>query len=218
MDRPKQLDVVDAPLCLHARLCHDLDGLDRELPSCGFSREHHCVRAIQDCIGHVCHLSPCGPRVFHHRLQHLSRSHHRLACHVALCDHHLLCEEDFLWGDLHTQVPSCHHDAIRLRQDVIEVQQTLNVLNLRDDPHVPTPRSEKVPNLLDVLSRLNEGGGNKRDTVGNAEVQNVVLVLLSNHRKIHFHSRQVTVLSFSQFCRVHHLCDHVVLSTLQNFA
>ncbi len=56
-----------------------MDHLNWIIAFCGFTREHHTVRAIQHCIGNIAGLGSGRPRVERHGLQHLCCTDHRLA-------------------------------------------------------------------------------------------------------------------------------------------
>ena len=51
----------------------------------------------------------------------------RLASLAALDDHILLLAENLLGRDLHTEVASRHHDAVRLLEDLVELVQALEI-------------------------------------------------------------------------------------------
>jgi hypothetical protein len=95
--------VVERGLGLAADLGHDLDRLDGEPARSGLAREHDAVGAVEHGVCDVGRLGARRPRVLDHRLEHLRRRDDRLARVVALLDHHLLCEEDLLGRNLHTQ-------------------------------------------------------------------------------------------------------------------
>ena len=52
---------------------------------------------------------------------------------VALGNHGLLCQEDFFRGNLNAKISTSNHDTIRSCDDLVQVVDTLVVLNLRDD-------------------------------------------------------------------------------------
>ena len=64
------------------RPCHDpLHRLHSPywIPAGGsLPREHHGIRAIEHGIRHIGGLSPCGPGIADHRIQHLRGRDHRL--------------------------------------------------------------------------------------------------------------------------------------------
>ena len=89
---------------------------------------------------------------------------------VALLDHHLLSQEDFLCGDLHTKIPTSNHDGIRCLQDVIKVLDSLLVLYFADDLNLPALWSQ---NLQDHIAHRQRAGqwGNVLDIAVNCALQ-----------------------------------------------
>eukprot|EP00964_Phaeocystis_antarctica_P006359 scaffold3454_cov68-Phaeocystis_antarctica.AAC.1 len=173
--------VGDGGLGLLADGAHHGDRLEGVVALGGLPREHHAVGAVEHGVGHVAHLGARGARVEGHRLEHLRRTDDRLARAVALCDHHLLRDEDLLRGDLDAEVAARHHDAVRLLEDGVEVAHALVVLDLGDDLDAlargGVGRHQARAHLLHVARLADERGEDHVDALLHAELQ-VGLVLL----------------------------------------
>mmetsp|Transcript_24217 Transcript_24217/g.51904 ORF Transcript_24217/g.51904 Transcript_24217/m.51904 type:complete len:241 (-) Transcript_24217:738-1460(-) len=115
---------------------HDLHGV---LPLGRLPAEHDAVGPIVYCVRDVGHLSPRRSGVLCHRLEHLRRDDHRLPGRVALRYHLLLRVRHLLDRDLHSQVPSCHHDPVAFFQYRVEVVQPRHTLDLAYDQGEGTP-------------------------------------------------------------------------------
>ena len=116
-----------------------------------------------------------------------------LASLVALGDHHLLRKEDLTRGDLNTEVTTRNHDTVGLGQDLVEVGNTLLVLNLDDDLDVGTLRAKNVTDVTDILGATNEGGEDHVDTVLDTEPE-VSLVLLGEGGEVNISLGKVDTL------------------------
>mmetsp|Transcript_69386 Transcript_69386/g.167831 ORF Transcript_69386/g.167831 Transcript_69386/m.167831 type:complete len:516 (+) Transcript_69386:274-1821(+) len=205
---------VDSRLGLEAHARHHLHRLLGVLALGGLSREHHAVGAVEHGVGHVAHLGAGGARVGRHRLEHLRRADDRLAREVALCDHRLLREEDLLRRDLDAEVAARHHDAVRLRQDRVEVAHALVVLDLRDDPdllaHNRVCCDEAGAHVLHVARLTDERGEDHIDSLRHAELQ-VGLVLLRERGKVDVDVGQVAPLARAELDRVDNLAGELAL-------
>mmetsp|Transcript_510 Transcript_510/g.1397 ORF Transcript_510/g.1397 Transcript_510/m.1397 type:complete len:512 (+) Transcript_510:699-2234(+) len=184
---------------------HGGDRVDGEVAVGGFATQHHAVSAVQDGVGHVRHFGACRARVLDHALQHLSRRHHHLACQVALGDHHLLRKRHLLRRDLHAQVTTRHHDAVRERQDLVKVAQALGVLDLADDADVlAAVLIEDLANEAHIPRALHEAGRYVVHLMLAGKVDEVVDVLVGQDGQVHLHTRQVAVLALAQLGGVVH--------------
>jgi len=125
-----------------------------------------------------------------HRFEHLSSADDGLSGEVALGDHHLLGHEDLRGRDFDTEISTSDHDTIGFTKDLVEVGNTLKVLNLDDDFDVLSSFSQVSTNVLDVLSTTDERGEDHVDTVLDTESE-IVLVLLRDGREIDVGSGKV---------------------------
>ena len=98
--------------------------------------EHHCIRSIVNGICHVRHFRTGRARIADHGIKHLGCRDDGLEVRVALLDHHLLQVGNLLGRDLHAQVSSGHHDAVRRTDDLIDVMDPFRILNLRYDRRI----------------------------------------------------------------------------------
>mmetsp|Transcript_6005 Transcript_6005/g.12265 ORF Transcript_6005/g.12265 Transcript_6005/m.12265 type:complete len:397 (-) Transcript_6005:253-1443(-) len=193
-----------------ADFAHDGHRLHR-VPACrGFAREHDTVTAVQHGVCHVAGLRASGPWRAAHGLQHLRRSDHRLTHTIAMGDHHLLCHKDILRRDLHAQIATCHHDAVAGLGNGREVLHASLVLNLGDDLDAAAAQAQRLAYELHVIRGLHEGRSNKVHAMDNAEVHEVILVLLLQDREVHLDTRQIAILALTKKAIVHDFCHDVV--------
>ena len=92
--------------------------------------EHDAVHAVEESVRHVGGFGSRWSGGFDHGLEHLSGCDHRFAREVALVDHHLLSQEDLLYGYLHPKIAASDHERVRFAQDLVKVQHSFLVLNL----------------------------------------------------------------------------------------
>jgi len=189
----KSTDVWDGNFSQETCLVHHGDGLNGIVTLCGLARQHDTIGAVEDSVANVAHFSACRAWIVRHGLEHLCRANDGLASDVALCDHHLLCDEDLAGGDLDTEVTTSHHDAVSFPQNLIEVVHTLLVFDLGNDLDVLALLPEDLANGSDVAAAADEGGEDHVDTVLNTKSQ-VGLVLLRQRRKINVRLGQVNTL------------------------
>jgi len=116
-------------------------------------------------------------------LQHLCRTNDGFPGHVALGDDHLLGQEDLTCWNLNAQITSRHHHAVRLRQDLVKVLQTLFVLNLDNDLDVGPLWPEALPDINHVLSTTDEGSEYHIDAVLHTKLE-ISLVFFRESGKI----------------------------------
>mmetsp|Transcript_30200 Transcript_30200/g.95293 ORF Transcript_30200/g.95293 Transcript_30200/m.95293 type:complete len:229 (+) Transcript_30200:614-1300(+) len=192
------------------------DSLGRVLPVGRLAREHHCVGLLEDRVGHVGHLGAGRPRVRLHRVEHLSRDHHRLARLRTLCDHLLLPRRHVRDRHLHAQVPARDHQPVRGLDDLAEPVERLGRLDLGYDERrrrgwvrcvlcvaVGDVRSDGV----DAGGVADEGGGDHVDVVLDAEAD-VLQVLVGERRQVRHNAWQVHSLTLSDGRGVEHLARH----------
>mmetsp|Transcript_83269 Transcript_83269/g.268429 ORF Transcript_83269/g.268429 Transcript_83269/m.268429 type:complete len:434 (-) Transcript_83269:112-1413(-) len=197
--------VLNDLLSLLADAAHDGHRLHREGARRRLAGEHDAVRAVKHGVRHVAGLGASGARQGGRGLKHLRGGDHGLANNVAPGDHHLLRQKHLLGWDLHAQIAARHHDGIAGLDDRVEILQALLVLDLGGDLDGSAAQAKRLADELHVLGALHERSSNEVDTLGDAEIDKVVDVLLLQHRKFHLHARQVAVLSLAQLTIVHDL-------------
>ena len=116
-------------------------------------------------------------------LEHLGGNNDRLAGHVALGDHHLLSQKHLAGGDLDPEVSARDHDAVRLREDLVKVDQALLVLDLDDDLDVLAVGAEHLTDVAHILAAADKGRKDHVDAVLDTEAE-VGLVLLRESGEI----------------------------------
>ena len=101
-----------------------------------------------------------------------------------------------------------NHDAVRGGQDAVVVLQALLVLDLGHDLDRAPARAQHVADVLDVAGLAHERRRDEVDLVREAEVDQVVAVLLGDGRQVDHHAGQVHVLALANrlvvLDRAHH--------------
>lgn len=177
------VDIWNGNLGEQASLVHHGDGLLGVVTLGGLSGQHDTVGAVQDCVTDIGNLGAGWARVVGHALQHLGGANDGLAGHVALGDHHLLGNEHLGWWDLDTKVTTSDHDTVGELQDLVEVVDTLLVLDLGDDLDVLALLAEHLTDGSDVLTTADEGCKDHVDLVLDTELE-IGLVLLRERWEI----------------------------------
>lgn len=116
-------------------------------------------------------------------LKHLRSADNRLAGEIALGDHHLLGHEHVRRRDLDTEVSASDHDTIAFLKNLIEVVDTLLVLDLDNDLDALAIITKDGSDIDDILTTANEGSEDHVDTVLDTETK-IGLVLLAERRKV----------------------------------
>ncbi len=166
---------------------HRAHGLDRVLPDRGLRRQHDGVGAVEDRVGDIGGLGPRGPRVVHHRFQHLGRGDHRLALVIRFADQPLLDERHLLERQLDAEVTTRHHHGIRHGYDLFEIVERSRLLDFR---HEFRGAAGEGAELLDVLGPADE---TQREVV-DADLQgilHVLPILLGERRRRHLDPGEV---------------------------
>jgi hypothetical protein len=115
---------------------HGADTIQRIVSLCGFSAKHDAIGTIEDSVGYIRALSTGGTRFRDHGLEHLSGTNDGFASLIAPSDHALLGQEDFLGRDFNTKITTSNHDTVGCFDNLVEVVNTLVVLDLGDDENV----------------------------------------------------------------------------------
>mmetsp|Transcript_28166 Transcript_28166/g.66914 ORF Transcript_28166/g.66914 Transcript_28166/m.66914 type:complete len:210 (+) Transcript_28166:108-737(+) len=189
---------------------HHLAGLHREVPIRHLPTQHHHVAAVQHSVRHVTGLCPSGEGLVLHGCQHLGGGHRHLASLLAALDHELLRHPNALDGDLHAQISSGHHDAVRLPQDGIEVPEAFHILDLCDDLGVTRA---VLPAFQNVLCGLHKTEGDIMRAVRHRPIHNIVDLALADHRQVDPHPRHVHILLLPQPSVIQHLGVHPIATS-----
>mmetsp|Transcript_25064 Transcript_25064/g.77314 ORF Transcript_25064/g.77314 Transcript_25064/m.77314 type:complete len:469 (-) Transcript_25064:242-1648(-) len=193
---------------------HGRDSLHGEVAHGHLAAEHHGVAAVEHGVGHVAGLRARGEGLVLHGGQHLGGRDHVLAGGLGLLDHHLLRHPDLLHRDLHAQVAASHHDAVGLREDLVEVPQALDALDLGND--LDGQAAAVLPALPHVLRALHEA---QRNVVGlgrHGPLGDVEDLALVHHGDVDAYAGHVHVLLLAEAAVVQDLGHHVVLGHLRD--
>lgn len=146
----------------------------------------------------------------------MSGTDDRLALDVALGDHHLLSDEDLGGGDFDTKITTGDHNTVSLLENLVEVVDTLLVLNLGDDLNLLTLFTQHVTNVADVTSPTNERGKDHVDAVLDTELE-ITDILLGKGGKVNIGAGQVNTLARGDVTIVKTLdAQGLVVNDLQN--
>jgi hypothetical protein len=94
-----------------------------------------------------------------------------------------LSEEDLTSRNLNTQITTSDHDTVGHSQNLVEVLDTLLVLNLDDDLDVGTVGTKDLTDVPNVLSTTDEGSEDHVYTVLDTELE-IFLVLIRESGKV----------------------------------
>lgn len=194
-------DVRDGDLSEETGLVHHADGVLGVLALSGLTRKHDAVSTVENSVGNVRNLSTSGAGVVGHGLEHLSGADDGLASDVALGDHHLLGNEDLGGGDLNTEITTGNHDTVGLLENLIEVVDTLLVLNLGNDLDLLAVLTEDLTDVLDILTTADERGEDHVDAVLDTEAE-ISDILLGQGGKIDISAGEVDTLLGGNEARV----------------
>jgi hypothetical protein len=178
-----QRSVGDGSLGQQASLMHDTNRLNGVVSLGGLSGQHDTVGSVKNGVSNIRNLSTGGAGVVSHRLKHLGSANDGLSSEVALGDHHLLGNEDLGGGDLNSEISTGNHDSVSELKNLVEVVDSLLVLDLGDNLDILSILSENLTDSGDVRSLTDERGKDHVDTVLDSEAQ-VGLVLLGERGKV----------------------------------
>ena len=156
--------------------------------------QHHGVHALVNGTRHVAHLGARRTRALDHRIEHLSGDNHRTLGANALLDDTPLGIGNRLGGKLHTQVAAGHHDAVRRLDNLVDVVQTLLVLDFRDNLNRAPVRVENLLHGGHVAGAAHERVGDEVNVVVHGPLDEAA-VLLRNRRKVNRDARHVDALA-----------------------
>ena len=202
--RPFRFDVFND-------LTHGTHGVHRVLSDAGLAAEHDRVRPVQDGVGHVVDLRPCGGGRFNHALEHLRGHDDGLALGHALADNVFLQQRHLLHGHLHAQIPPGHHHGVGRFEDGVEVFDGLGLLDFGHNAGVLACRVDLVTEFVDVRRLTHKREPNPIHVFRQGEFQ-VSLVLGRDAGQRHLGFRKVQPFAWTQRSTVDHLALHLVLA------
>ncbi len=115
---------------------HGFGRANRVLARGGLSGEHHRIRSVENSVGYIGELGPGRLGVGYHRVEHLRCRYHRLVLHVALLNNALLRQRNVLGAQLYAEITSSDHDPPGDTNDIVNVINSLLILNLCDHANV----------------------------------------------------------------------------------
>ena len=171
----EEIDVWDGDFGQQACFVHHRDGFARVVALCGLARQHDTVGTVKNSITNIADLGTCRTRVVGHGFQHLSCADCRLASHVALGNHHLLGDENLSRRNFNTKVSTGNHDTVSLFKDLVEVVDTLLILNLGNDLDVLACLAKNFTNVGDITGPTDERCKNHIHLVSDTKLEIILI-------------------------------------------
>ena len=132
--------------CPDGDAAHSLNRLHRILSRGGLAGEHDGAGTVVNSVGHIGNFGSSGTGFGGHGLQHFRGGDDKLAPFQAELDELLLDRGQLFIRNLHTQVPTGHHDAVAVVQNGVGVVHTGAVFDLGDDVDLlPAVLIQKCP-------------------------------------------------------------------------
>ena len=197
------LRIVQMGLRILHDLGHHLHSLHRVLAHGRLAGEHHCVRSVVNGVGHVSHLRSGRSGIADHGIQHLGCRDDDLAGFVALSDDGLLNVGNLLRRDFHAHVAAGHHNAVGRLDDLIQVLDSLCVLDLCDHSHLIVVIFQNLLDLPDGVRRSHKGCGDEIEAFLDTE-KNVLFIFIRQSRQLDLYIRHVDALFGAQLAAVEH--------------
>lgn len=172
---------------------HHGNGLNGVVTLGCLSRQHDAVGTVENGVTDIADLSTGRARVVCHGLEHLCGGDDGLSSNVALGDHHLLGNEYLAGRDLDTKITTGDHDTVSLLENLVEVVNSLLVLDLGNDLDVLALLAEDLTDSGDIAAATDKRGEDHVDLVLDTEPQ-IGLVLLRQRRKVDVGLGQVDTL------------------------
>ena len=119
--------------------------------------EHNCRGAVINRIGDIRCFRPCWSGISDHGFQHLGRRNHMLSELFRPLDHSLLYNRHFLHGYLHSHIASCHHNSVRSLKNLVQVADSLHILDLRNHLHMAAACFQYPADLQNILPAPDKG-------------------------------------------------------------
>ena len=185
---------------------HRTHSLNRILTTGCLAREHQRIGTGVDGVGNIGHLSTCGTRIVNHRVQHLRSHNHRLLLLLTLADKLALNTRNALYGHLDTQVATRNHDTIGSVDNLVDIVDTLLVLNFRYNLDVGIIGVQNGLNGTHISCRAHKGVGNEVDILLNGQ-HDVLTVLAGQCGQVDMSTRHIHTLMRPQ---------HTIVGDLSN--
>ena len=152
----EQADVRDRVLSHQASGAHLPDSQFGIVARGRLAAEHDTVSTVRDGVSDITDLSTGGARILDHALEHLGCADNRLAGNVAESNEFLLSSKDLRRRNLNAQIATGHHYAVGGRKNLLEVVQTLAVLNLGDNLDMLAILPENITDVMDISGGSDE--------------------------------------------------------------
>jgi hypothetical protein len=135
---------------------HHLDSFLGIATLCSFSGQHNTISTVQNSIGNVRDFGTGRTRVVGHGFEHLGGADDRLTSHVALCNHHLLSDEDLGCRNFDTQISTSNHHSICFLQDLVKIVDALLILDLGNDLDLLSVLTKNFADVFDIVCSSNK--------------------------------------------------------------
>ena len=189
-------------LCILDDMHHHLKCFKRIFSLSRLTREHHCIRSVINRIRNICHFRTRRAGIADHGIKHLCRRDNSLKIIITFLDHHLLQIRHFLCRNLNSQISPRNHNTVCSADNLINVADSLCILNLRNNRSIRGPKLfQKRFNLKNTLCISHKRSRDKVDTLLYSE-SDIVLVFLRDRGEPHCHVRDIDSLLFTKLSAV----------------
>ena len=173
------------------------DAFQRILPDGRLAAEHDRVRLLEHGVRDVGDLGARGQWVLDHAFEHVRGDNDGASDVETRLDDAALDDGQLFVGTFDSEIAACHHDAVGLIQNFVEVTDGELVLNLGDEQRLVRCAGHDLAQLLDVLRLAHEG---ERDEV-HADIEadlDIREILRGEGRQADPHSGKIDVTPAAQ--------------------
>ena len=196
---------------------HHLKCLYRIFTSCCFSGKHSRTCSLEDRIGNVCSLCTGWSRMRDHGVKHLCCSDDRFACCINFLDDLLLDNRYIFRWNLNTHVTSGDHNTVCCFDDLIDIVNTLLVLNLGNDLDFFTAVFfQDFSYFTDIISSTCKRCCNKVKSFLNTE-KKVIMVFLADKWHLQVCARNIDTFFITNYTCVDNFTYDIFSCDILNF-
>ena len=147
--------------------------------------------------------------MINHRFQHLCRGDNVLALRIRHLDHLLLEHRHFLHRNLHTHIAAGNHNAVRGLQNLLQILDSLHVLDLGNNLHVASMLLKNFSELVNIFLTPYKGCGDKLIALLDAK-QNILHIRVADIRHGEDRTRYIYTLMIRYEASVDDTADNVL--------
>ena len=172
--------------------------------------EHQRIGVLVDGVGDIGHLGAGRPGILDHRVEHLGGDDNRLLGLDTLLDKTGLYAGNLLLRHLDAQVATGHHHAVCRFEYLVDVVDTLLVLDFGNNLDGTFVLVENGLYVKYILFAAHEGVGDKVDVLLDGIV-NVANVALGERGEVDAHARHVDTLAGPQLAIIERFAQQVAV-------